>query len=82
MRIKFGVISSDSHGQLHKDAFTNRMSKTKFGDRIPQLVETTDKANMSDPMDRRSNARDLSAALGGGTEGCVRSGGAPEGAGD
>jgi len=52
MRIKFGVISSDSHGQLHKDAFTNRMSKTKFGDRIPQLVETTDKANMSDLMDR------------------------------
>ena len=52
MKIKFGVISSDSHGQLHKDAFTNRMSKTKFGDRIPQLVETTDKANMSDPMDR------------------------------
>jgi hypothetical protein len=27
------------------------MSKAKFGDRIPQLVETTDNANMSDPMD-------------------------------
>jgi uncharacterized protein len=52
MKIKFGVISSDSHGQLHKDAFTSRMSKAKFGDRIPQLVETTDKANMSDPVDR------------------------------
>src|ERR1700719_2101679 len=52
MKIKFGVISSDSHGQLHKDAFTSRMSKAKFGDRIPQLVETTDKAHMSDPMDR------------------------------
>jgi predicted TIM-barrel fold metal-dependent hydrolase len=52
MKIQFGVISSDSHGQLQKDAFTSRMSKAKFGDRIPQLVETTDKANMSDPMDR------------------------------
>jgi uncharacterized protein len=52
MKIKFGVISSDSHGQLHKDAFTSRMSKAKFGDRIPQLVETKDIANMADPMDR------------------------------
>jgi len=52
MKINFGVISSDSHGQLHKDAFTSRMSKAKFGDRIPQLVETTDQANMSDPTDR------------------------------
>lgn len=52
MRMKFGVVSSDSHGQIHKDAFTNRMSKAKFGDRIPQLVETSDKANMSDPVDR------------------------------
>jgi len=28
------------------------MSKAKFGDRIPQLVETSDKVNMSDPVDR------------------------------
>jgi predicted TIM-barrel fold metal-dependent hydrolase len=28
------------------------MSKAKFGDRIPQLVETSDKAHMSDPVDR------------------------------
>lgn len=52
MRLKFGVISSDSHGQLDKDAFTKRMSKKKFGERIPQLVETSDPANMSEPMDR------------------------------
>jgi predicted TIM-barrel fold metal-dependent hydrolase len=52
MQIKYGVISSDSHGQIHKDAFTQRMSKAKFGDRIPQLVETSDKAHMSDPVDR------------------------------
>ncbi|MGF6601377.1 putative TIM-barrel fold metal-dependent hydrolase [Paraburkholderia sp. GAS448] len=52
MKIKYGVVSSDSHGQIHKDAFTQRMSKAKFGDRIPQLVETSDKAHMSDPVDR------------------------------
>ena len=52
MKLKYGVVSSDSHGQLHKDAFTSRMSKAKFGDRIPQLVETSDPANMSDPVDR------------------------------
>jgi uncharacterized protein len=44
-------IACGADGQLHNDAFTSRMSKAKFGDRIPQLVETTDKANMSDPMD-------------------------------
>lgn len=52
MKLKFGVVSSDSHGQLHKDAFTRRMSQAKFGERIPQLAETSDKANMSDPVDR------------------------------
>ena len=52
MKIKYGVVSSDSHAQLHKDSFLRRMSKAKFGDRIPQLVETNDKANMSDPVDR------------------------------
>ncbi len=39
MEIKHGLISSDSHGQLGKDAYTKRMSKTKWGDRIPQIIE-------------------------------------------
>jgi predicted TIM-barrel fold metal-dependent hydrolase len=52
VKIKYGVVSSDSHGQIHKDAFTSRMSKARFGDRIPQLVETRDKSAMSDPVDR------------------------------
>jgi len=30
--IKYGLVSSDSHGQLGKDAYTSRMSKTKWGD--------------------------------------------------
>ncbi|HWO43664.1 MAG TPA: amidohydrolase family protein [Candidatus Eisenbacteria bacterium] len=39
MEIRYGLISSDSHGQLGKDAYTSRMSKAKWGGRIPQIVE-------------------------------------------
>ncbi|HUK40059.1 MAG TPA: amidohydrolase family protein [Candidatus Acidoferrales bacterium] len=39
MEIKYGLISSDSHGQLSKDAYTSRMSKAKWGDRIPHIIE-------------------------------------------
>src|SRR5487761_646468 len=39
MEIKHGMISCDSHAQLDRDAFTQRMSKTKWGDLIPQVVE-------------------------------------------
>ena len=39
MEIKYGLISSDSHGQLGKDAYTSRMSKSQWGDRIPHVVE-------------------------------------------
>jgi predicted TIM-barrel fold metal-dependent hydrolase len=39
MEIKFGLISSDSHGQLGKDAYTSRMSRAKWGDRIPHVIE-------------------------------------------
>ncbi|HEX6512303.1 MAG TPA: amidohydrolase family protein [Chloroflexota bacterium] len=46
MHIKYGLISCDSHGQLDKDAFTSRMSSTKWGDAIPRLIETTDRAHM------------------------------------
>ena len=39
MEIKYGLISSDSHGQLGRDAYTSRMSKAKWGDRIPHVIE-------------------------------------------
>jgi hypothetical protein len=39
MESKFGLISSDSHGQLDKDAYTMRMSAQRWGDRIPHVVE-------------------------------------------
>jgi len=44
MEIKFGLFSCDSHAQIEKDAFTKRMSKAKYGDRIPRLIEINDAA--------------------------------------
>jgi predicted TIM-barrel fold metal-dependent hydrolase len=52
MEIKYGLISCDSHAQPHKNAFLDRMSKEKWGDKIPQLKETSDKAHMAVPYDR------------------------------
>ena len=46
MEIKYGLISSDSHAQLDKDNWLTRMSKAKWGNAIPQVVETSDKANI------------------------------------
>ena len=40
MEIKFGLFSCDSHAQLDRDAWTKRLSKQKWGDRIPQIVES------------------------------------------
>ena len=51
MKIVHGLISGDSHVQLDRDAFTSRMSKAKFGDRIPQVRETTNPAFMFAPLD-------------------------------
>ena len=39
MEIEYGLISSDSHGQLGKDAYATRMSRAKWGDRIPHVIE-------------------------------------------
>ena len=51
MEFKHGLFSADSHAQLDRDAFTSRMSKKKFGDRIPHVIETTDPKLMSKPWD-------------------------------
>jgi predicted TIM-barrel fold metal-dependent hydrolase len=52
MEIKYGLISCDSHAQPDKDAFTSRMSQAKWGDAIPHLMETVDKAHMAVAFDR------------------------------
>ena len=51
MKIKYGLISCDSHAQEHREAFTSRMSKSKWGNRIPQVVETNDESAMAVPID-------------------------------
>ncbi len=51
MEIKFGLISSDSHGQLGSDAYTTRMSKQTWGERIPHIVEVRDE-KLSSPVER------------------------------
>jgi uncharacterized protein len=52
MKIEHGLISCDSHAQLHKDNWVSRMSRAKFGDAIPQLRETADKSHMALPTDK------------------------------
>ena len=39
MDIRFGLVSSDSHANLHKDAFVERISAGVWGDRIPHVRE-------------------------------------------
>ena len=39
MEIKYGLISADSHVAFGRDDFTSRMSNSKWGDKIPQVVE-------------------------------------------
>ena len=47
MELKYGLISCDSHAQPDPDAFTSRMSRSRWGDAIPHIVETADKTNMA-----------------------------------
>ena len=41
MEIKHKLISADSHAGFDRDDFAKRMSVQKWGDRIPQIVEST-----------------------------------------
>ena len=50
MQIKYGLISCDSCPTAQR-CVTSRMSKAKWGDAIPQLKETTDRAHMAVAMD-------------------------------
>jgi uncharacterized protein len=43
MEIKYGLISADSHVVTDRNAFVERMSQQKWGDRIPQVVEIENK---------------------------------------
>jgi len=43
MQIRHGLISADSHVVTEPNAFLSRMSKTKFGERIPQIKQFENK---------------------------------------
>ena len=42
MELKYGFISADDHVQEHPEVWTRRMSKAKWGDRIPHVERQTD----------------------------------------
>src|SRR4029450_13843126 len=42
MELKYGFISADDHVQEHPEVWTQRLSKAKWGDRIPHLERQTD----------------------------------------
>jgi uncharacterized protein len=48
MEIRFGLISADSHVVTDRNAFLDRMSKGKFGERIPQVREVEIKGEKTD----------------------------------
>jgi len=48
MEIRFGLISADSHVVTDRNAFLDRMSKSKFGERIPQVREVDTKGQKTD----------------------------------
>lgn len=42
MELRYGLISADDHVQEHPEVWTQRLSRTKWGDRIPHLEEQPD----------------------------------------
>jgi predicted TIM-barrel fold metal-dependent hydrolase len=42
MELKYGFISADDHVQEHPEVWTQRMSKAKWGDRIPHVEREAD----------------------------------------
>ena len=73
MEIKFGLFSCDSHAQLDRDAWTKRLSKQTWGDRIPQIVEVNENGQTVDRWMVNGKARsewvcNCPAAMEGGVE--------------
>ena len=42
MELKHGSISADDHVQEHPEVWTSRMSRARWGDRIPHLAHMDD----------------------------------------
>jgi uncharacterized protein len=60
MELKYGFISTDDHAQEHAEVWTSRMSKQRWGDRIPH-VETLADGREHWVIDR--TPQDLTAAV-------------------
>src|ERR1043166_4714834 len=46
MEIRHGLISADSHVVTDRNAFLERMSRSNWGDRIPEVVEIENKGHL------------------------------------
>ena len=46
MEIKYGVISADDHVCEHPEVWTKRMSKQKWGERVPHVETQADGAQV------------------------------------
>ena len=42
MELKYGLISVDDHVQEHPEVWTQRMSRTQWGERMPHIVTQPD----------------------------------------
>src|SRR5262245_65998411 len=42
VELKYGLISVDDHVQEHPEVWTQRMSRAKWGERIPHIVQQPD----------------------------------------
>jgi predicted TIM-barrel fold metal-dependent hydrolase len=45
MELKYGFISADDHAQEHPEVWTSRMSRQKWGDRIPHVERQPDESD-------------------------------------
>lgn len=48
MQLRFGLISADSHAAFEPSTYTDRMSRQKWGDRIPRVVEVNENGTVVD----------------------------------
>jgi uncharacterized protein len=48
MKVKYGLISADSHAGFDRNDFIRRMSAAKWGERIPHVVELEEKGHRID----------------------------------
>lgn len=57
MKVKYGLISADSHAGFDRDDFIRRMSAAKWGERIPHVVELKEKERRIDRWSVYGKAR-------------------------